>query len=65
MIEYKLESLSIEYDHADKMLQDDLQVNTEPISRPGPCREGDLERSKVITVIKNLSIRGVDSGKVN
>ena len=33
MIGYKLESLSIEYDHACKMLQDDLQANTEPISR--------------------------------
>ena len=44
MIGYKLESLSIEYDHADKMLQDNLQANTEPFSQPGPSREGDLER---------------------
>ena len=43
MIEYKLESLSIEYDHADK-LPDSLQRNTEPIRQPGPSREGELER---------------------
>ena len=44
MIEYKLESLSIEYDHADEKLPDSLQTNTEPISQPGLSRDSDLER---------------------
>ena len=44
MIEYKLKSLSIEYDHADKLYKIIYKTVTEPKSRPGPSRKGDLER---------------------
>ena len=50
MIGYKLESLSIEYDHADKILQDDLQANTEPISR--------LARAERVTLRGYIDLKG-------
>ena len=47
MIFNKLKSLFIECDHADNFTNPFKRTVTDPKSRPGPSRKGELERLQV------------------